>query len=101
VIGDTDFLTELYQYTDARYNLEFAANTAEWLSNADDLLQIKTRTTRDMRLNKIQDPDQRTRVSVFTQGFTVVFVPLLVIAYGIIRRLLRRKRSVAEQEGRD
>ena len=68
---------------------------------ADDLLQIKTRTTRDMRLNKIQDPNQKIRASVFAQGFTVVFVPLLVIAYGIIRRLLRRKRSVVEQEGRD
>jgi len=94
VVGDSDFASEIFQYTDAAYNLDFLANAAGWLANEEDLLEIKTRTTRDMRLNKIQDREARSSLALFTEVFTVVFLPLLVIAFGLIRYALRRKRSI-------
>ncbi len=93
VVGDSDFASEIFQYTDAAYNLDFLSNAAGWLSNEEDLLEIKTRTTRDMRLNKIQDPEVRISLALFTQMFTAVIIPLLVIAFGLIRYAVRRKRS--------
>ena len=99
VIGDADFASQLYQYTNAAYNLEFMANSAEWLSNSEDLLEIKTRVIRDRRLNRIQDPGERLRAAVFAQGINLVLIPLLVIVFGITRHLLRRKKQQAEQEG--
>jgi ABC-2 type transport system permease protein len=100
VVGDTDFASELYQYSGASYNLEFLANVAEWLSNSEDLLEIKTRVARDMRLDNIQNPEARLRAALFTQLFNLVIVPLLVIAYGILRLVYRRrKRTLREQEG--
>jgi gliding-associated putative ABC transporter substrate-binding component GldG len=100
VIGDADFASELYQYSGGNYNLDFLANTAEWLSNSEDLLEIKTRVARDMRLNKIQDPQARMQAALFTQMFNLIAVPLLVIIFGILRLVVRRRRvSLREQEG--
>jgi len=100
VIGDSDFASGLYMYTDAEYNQEFLSNCAQWLGNAEDLLAIKTRSSRDLRLNKIQDPVQRLGFALFTQLLTVVLVPLLVIGFGIARMLVRRKKSLTVgQEG--
>jgi gliding-associated putative ABC transporter substrate-binding component GldG len=100
VIGDADFASELYQYSGGNYNLEFLANTAEWLSNSEDLLEIKTRTARDMRLNKIQDPEARLRSAVFTQMFNLIVIPLAVIIFGVLRLVIRRRRvALREQEG--
>ena len=100
VIGDSEFASEFYQFTDARYNLDFVSQSAEWLSNSEDLLLIKTRATRDMRLNKIRDPEEKWRAAFFAQIFNVVFIPLLVIAFGLARLFYRRKKSISvEQEG--
>jgi gliding-associated putative ABC transporter substrate-binding component GldG len=102
VVGDADFATELYQYTGANYNLEFLSNVAGWLGNSEDLLQIKTRDARDLRLNRIQDPVARVRAALFAQLVALVIVPLLVVAFGILRFLYRRRRATGmlrEQEG--
>jgi ABC-type uncharacterized transport system involved in gliding motility auxiliary subunit len=98
VVGDSDFATELYQYTGASYNMQFLGNAAEWLSNSPDLLEIKTRSARDLRLNKIQDPEARLRSALFTQLFNLVFVPLVVVAFGVTRLVLRRRKSTVRAE---
>ncbi|MBN1834320.1 MAG: GldG family protein [Spirochaetales bacterium] len=98
VVGDSDFATELYQYTGASYNMEFLSNAAEWMSSSPDLLEIKTRVARDLRLNKIQDPETRLRSALFTQLFTLVFVPLVVVAFGVTRLVLRRRKSTVRGE---
>ncbi|MBA7619030.1 hypothetical protein ES703_26362 [subsurface metagenome] len=94
VVGDADFASEIYQYTDASYNLDFLSNCAEWLSNSEDLLEIKTRVARDMRLNKIREPERRVRAAFFTQLFNMVLIPLLVIILGIFRFFLRYRKSL-------
>jgi ABC-type uncharacterized transport system involved in gliding motility auxiliary subunit len=100
VIGDADFASELFQYSGGNYNLEFLANAAQWLSNSEDLLEIKTRVARDMRLNKIQDPEARLRAAMFTQIINMVVIPLGVIVFGVVRLIIRRRKVVLrEQEG--
>lgn len=98
VVGDSDFASNLLEFTDATYNLEFLANAAEWLANAEDLLTIKTRTARDMRLNKIQEPARKLRSILFTELFNVAAVPLAVIGFGIGRLVYRRRKSIARVE---
>ncbi len=102
VIGDSDFASSLFQYTDAFYNLDFVENCSNWLSNDEDLLSIKTRVVRDMRLNKIQDEKKRITVALLAQLVNVVLVPLLVVLYGVFRFLRRRhhrKLLSASEEG--
>jgi ABC-type uncharacterized transport system involved in gliding motility auxiliary subunit len=98
VLGDADFASELYQYSGGSYNMEFLANTAEWLSNSEDLLEIKTRVARDMRLNRIQDPEARLRAAMFTQMFNLVAIPLGVIIFGVARLIIRRRRIVLKEQ---
>ncbi|NOY08063.1 MAG: GldG family protein [Spirochaetes bacterium] len=101
VIGDSDFVSNLLQYTGANYNLDFAENSAEWLSHGEDLLSIKTRIIRDTRLNKIQDIKKRVTVMLFSQIVNIIFIPLLVIAFGIFRFLARRKKRLTSMEQED
>ena len=55
---------------------------------------------RDMRLNKIQDPAARLRAAMFTQMFNLIAIPLLVVVFGVLRFILRRRKvAVREQEG--
>ena len=93
VVGDADFASDLLEFTEATYNTTFVANAAEWLSNSEDLLSIKTRTARDLRLNRIQEPARRLRAVLFTELFNVAAIPLAIIAFGIVRLVIRRKRE--------
>jgi ABC-2 type transport system permease protein len=98
VVGDADFTSDLLQFTEANYNLDFLSNALQWLGNSEDLLTIKTRTARDTRLNKIQDPAQRVRSALATELVNVVLIPLAVIGFGIGRLIYRRKKSVTRVE---
>ncbi len=98
VVGDADFASDLLQFTEATYNMDFLANTIQWLGNSEDLLSIKTRTARDTRLNKIQDPAQWQRAKLSTQLIALGLVPLAVISFGIGRLVYRRKKSVMRVE---
>jgi gliding-associated putative ABC transporter substrate-binding component GldG len=98
VVGDADFASNLMDFTEAEYNLGFLTNTAEWLSNSEDLLAIKTRLARDVRLNRIQEPTRRLAAVLTTEIVNVAVIPLAVIAFGIVRLLLRRKKSATRAE---
>jgi ABC-2 type transport system permease protein len=98
VVGDADFASNLLEFTEAGYNLGFLTNTAEWLSNSEDLLSIKTRLARDVRLNRIQEPSRRLTAVLVTEIVNVAVIPLAVIAFGIGRLLLRRKKSAIRAE---
>jgi ABC-type uncharacterized transport system involved in gliding motility auxiliary subunit len=98
VIGDAEFSSNLIQFTDSRYNLEFAANALTWLSNEEDLLQIRTRTTRNLRLNAIEDEGLRRTVARVAEIVNIYVMPLLVIAYGVLRFMRRRERGQRKSE---
>lgn len=97
VIGDADFASNLMQYSNSTYNIGFLQNMLEWLSNDDELLEIKTRGQRDMRLNKIQDPEGKKRVYIVSAVFNIVIIPIFFIAFGV-RRFIRRKKLMTIQE---
>lgn len=98
VFGDADFVSNILQYSDSSYNIAFIENVLEWLSNDEDLLNIKTRATRDKRLQKIQDPEIKRRTYLYGVIVNVLIVPLLFVIFGIRRFLLRRKRMRALEE---
>lgn len=93
VVGDSEFAGNYMQFTDSRYNLVFLENALGWLTNDEDLLSIRTRAVRDVRLNAIQDLAVRARVATFAELFNVIVMPLLVIAAGVARFVFRRRRA--------
>lgn len=98
VVGNADFASDMIQYTQASYNMTFLSNCAEWLSQEDDLLAIKTRAQADTRLDAITDPAQKAAAMRRSIAVNVAIVPLCVVAIGMIR-LLRRRRRKHQQPG--
>lgn len=95
VVGDADFLDDrLLQATGSGGNLDFLLNAAQWLANDEELLQIRTRTARNLRLDAIADEAQRRSRMVFGQAVNIYIVPLAVIGAGLIRFFRRRRRSI-------
>jgi ABC-2 type transport system permease protein len=101
VVGDADFASDMVQYTQASYNLAFLSNCAEWLAREDDLLAIKTRSQVDLRLNGIADPALKSRAMLVSQLINVALVPLLVVAFGVIRLAMRRRKKGERLEVRE
>ena len=97
VFGDSDFASNIIQYSNSMYNMDFILNCADWLARDDDLMQIRTRSVRDARLNRL-DPQQAQVQYIFSQIVNMVFIPLIIIAFGIIRTVLRRKQHGLLQE---
>lgn len=95
VIADGDVLDDrLLQATQSGANLEFVLNVAQWLANDEDLMQIRTRATRNLRLDAIQDPAERRTRMVFAQAVTIYLVPAALIVAGLIRFFRRRRRAL-------
>ncbi|TVQ37182.1 MAG: ABC transporter [Spirochaetaceae bacterium] len=93
VVGDSDFLSNLLQYTGSGHNVDFAENLAAWLTLDDELLSLRTRAARDLRLSRIEDPVARRRVAGFAQLVNVYLIPLSVVLFGVARHLRRRSRT--------
>ena len=90
IIGDTDFLGFITDYTRSFYNYTFFQDSVAWLVNDSDLLSIRTRQNRDVRLNALQ-PEQKERVARAATIFNVVIIPLIIICAGLTRFIRRRK----------
>ncbi len=92
VFGDSDFASNIIQYSDSMYNMDFLLNCADWLAKEDDLMEIRSRAVRDTRLNRLE-PQRARRHYLFSQIINLVIIPLLVIGYGIVRYIVRRKKE--------
>jgi gliding-associated putative ABC transporter substrate-binding component GldG len=94
VVGDSDFATNIINVSGARYNLDFLLRAADWLASDDDIIGIRNRQQQTGRLDKIIDLEIRALAMRFSQVVNVGFVPLLVIAAGLILAWRRRTRSL-------
>ncbi|MCL2293693.1 MAG: GldG family protein [Spirochaetes bacterium] len=93
VISDSNFASDIIEFSDSPYNLAFFENAIEWLSNDESLLQIKTRARRDMRLNRIEAPERRAAAIRMVYLVNIVIIPLSIIAFAIVRFIRRKKRE--------
>ena len=94
IIGDSDFTSDVIRYSDSPFNIVFFENAVEWLAIDDSLLTIKTRDKRDMRLTKIQVPEQKVKAILFIYFINIVFIPVSVIAFGVIRFIKRKRKEI-------
>jgi gliding-associated putative ABC transporter substrate-binding component GldG len=95
VVGDTDFATNMINATQARHNLDFLLRAADWLSNDDDIIGIRSRQPQIGRLDKIADPRSKAVMIKFIQIINIGFIPLLVIAIGFA--LAQRRKKLAQR----
>jgi gliding-associated putative ABC transporter substrate-binding component GldG len=95
IAGDTDFATSFINVTDAQRNIDFFIQAADWMSNDDDIIGIRSRESRSNRLDRIIDPVKRAAAMRFAQLVNIFLIPLLVIIAGLLlawrRRVFRRR----------
>jgi ABC-type uncharacterized transport system involved in gliding motility auxiliary subunit len=97
VVGETEFATGFMNVTNGQRNLDFLVQAADWLSNDDDIIGIRSREASSGRLDKIIDGEQKAATMRFVQIVNVFVVPLLVICAGIFLALRRRRQAVRPQ----
>jgi ABC-type uncharacterized transport system involved in gliding motility auxiliary subunit len=97
VLGDSDLAGIITQYTQSQRNLDFILRTADWLGNDDDIVGIRNRQSGTGRLDRITDPVKKVSAMRFARVLNVVFIPLGIIVFGVLRALGRR----AGKEQRD
>ncbi|MCF7914953.1 MAG: GldG family protein [Spirochaetaceae bacterium] len=98
LFGSSHFASNLIQYSDSMYNLNFLLNSADWLAHEDDLIKIRSRTVGDTRLNRL-DPERARIQYAFSQIVNILLIPLLVVGYGLLRYTVRRRQRGVLQEG--
>jgi ABC-2 type transport system permease protein len=94
IMGDADVGgTGPIDPTNLTANIALLANSADWLSNDDDLLKIKTRSNKSRQLYKIQDKEKRALVADTIKWGNTIIVPVIIILIGSGRYLSRKKKQ--------
>ncbi|HAE21872.1 MAG TPA: ABC transporter [Spirochaetaceae bacterium] len=98
-VSSADFLTELVRMSGSGFNLSFALAAADWLSSDEDLVAIRSRAERDLRLNKLSDENARSLLISLSYIVNLLIIPAMVIGYGISRSYKRTKRERTARAG--
>jgi len=91
ITGDTEFATSFMNITGSRQNIDFLIQAADWLSNDDDIIGIRSRDSLSNRLDKIVDPAKRAAAMRFAQLVNVFLIPILVVIAGLLLAWRRRR----------
>jgi ABC-2 type transport system permease protein len=92
VVGNSSFISNgfmgnnfIRQFT---FNATFFLNAIDWLTLGEDLIDIRSRVVIERPLKELSEPGKR-----LVRYLGVGGVPLLVIGFGLVRFMLRRKRK--------
>lgn len=89
LIGDSDFCSE-DSIRRNRNNLNFMLNSIEWFLLGEDLISIRLRGIKNREIKKLEEK-QKTLIKFVN----ILVVPILIVIFGIIRFLIRRRRRLA------
>lgn len=98
VITAPDSFSDLVEMMQSDVNLQFAVSIADWLTQSDDLLSIRTRSFQPPRLDKIKDPDARAGTIAMVYIVTLGLIPAGFIIASLI---LFKKRHTKENKARE
>jgi ABC-type uncharacterized transport system involved in gliding motility auxiliary subunit len=87
VVGDSDFVTNQFIRMNPE-NLLFLQNMVDWLTLGEDLISIRSREITIRPLKEISD-----RTKIYVKAFNIVFVPLILVTFGIIRFYIKRREK--------
>jgi ABC-type uncharacterized transport system involved in gliding motility auxiliary subunit len=92
LVADADVASMVIQ---RQQNLDFLVQAALWLSSDDDIIGIRNRQSGGGRLDKITDPEKRSRAMAVARWFNILVMPAVLIAAGILAAWKRRKNTYA------
>jgi len=86
VVGGSRFITEQFP-EEFEGNGTFFLNAVDWLTTGDELIGIRSREAGERPLKIVSEQEK-----LFVRAANLLAVPLLVIAFGLIRYTLRKRR---------
>jgi ABC-type uncharacterized transport system involved in gliding motility auxiliary subunit len=96
VIGDAEMgLSRFLEQTRSQRNLDFLVAAADWLSNDDDIIGIRSRASGGGRLDRVIDEEKRAAAMGFSHILGVVVMPLVLVALGFVVAGRRRGKKAA------
>jgi ABC-type uncharacterized transport system involved in gliding motility auxiliary subunit len=97
VVGDSDFVRDvIIDATASYYNVDFLVQAVQYLANEDALLDLSSRSVRDLSLSGVEDPVAERaleRFAVFMSTFVVPTSALIVGGVIVFTRSRRRRAS--------
>lgn len=93
LVGSSRFATEQFVQQSNGINLNFFLNAADWMAQDDDLVTIRSRKIVDRPLKKLT-PAKRNLV----KWANVIVMPILIILIGLIRMIVRNKKTQERKE---
>jgi len=92
VVGDGDFMKD--EYLGSRDNLNFFANIVDYLADDAGLITIRSKNISQPPLEQVSDGTKR-----FLKYTNLLFPPLLIVGYGLIRwrRRVSLKKALEDQ----
>jgi ABC-type uncharacterized transport system involved in gliding motility auxiliary subunit len=93
VIGNIEFLND--EYLDSDRNLTFCLLAADWLSNDDDIIAIRSRASGASRLDRIIDGDRKSAAMNFARVLNIALIPLAVLVFAFVLFFRRNRRAGA------
>ena len=92
VISDENLVREAIEYTDSSSNLEFAVNCVQWVSNKDNLLNLKNKKH---ILTPFRFYNDETLYSIVMRARIICFVvlPILILIGAIYFFVTRRLKN--------
>ena len=87
-----DFVTNAQQMPAYRYNAEFFRNCIENFALNDSLMKIRRKTLTDRKFE-----EGSAEKAGFIMFLNLAGVPILVGVFGLVRYLLRKRRSEAHE----
>ena len=94
IISDENMVSEAIEYTDSSVNLEFAVNCVQWISNKDNLLDLKSKK-HILHPFKFHNEEDIYSIVKRARIFCFVIVPLLILAGAIYFFVGRRLKNNA------
>jgi ABC-type uncharacterized transport system involved in gliding motility auxiliary subunit len=82
------------EQTRSQRTLDFLVAAADWLSNDDDIIGIRSRVSSGERLDRIIDEEKRAAAMGFSHVLGVVVMPLAVVVIGLMVAGRRKKIAV-------
>ncbi|MDR3283800.1 MAG: GldG family protein [Treponema sp.] len=97
VVGNSAFASDLVQAVrGGGRNLEFLVQCADWLGNDEDIISIRSRASGTGRLDRITDPEKKSKAFNAARIINVAAVPVLVIVAGALAAVARKRRNREE-----
>ncbi len=93
VIADEYMISNALNFTGTFANMDFMVNCVEYIFGKDNLISLKNKQHTALPFKKFEDNKEFSAIALRARLFNLLFIPLLIIAFGIFVFVSKRKQE--------